>query len=166
MRFTPRPFTALFALTLGATVAHAAGTVQVAYVQFDKFADAGHASYDVSANLKSLTRVFESVAARHLADGQKLSVEVLDVDLAGEARPSRRGAYEIRVLHGTVDWPRIHLRFTLETPGQPARTGERQLQDMAYLQRLTSGVGRDGLPYEYRLLDDWFAAEFGRAGNQ
>ena len=165
MHSTTRSITCLAGLVMAVAVAgaQAAGTVQVAYVQPDKFADVGHTRWDVEENLQRLTRHFETLAEHHLSDGQKLSVEVLDVDLAGEVHRSRRWGQEIRVLTGSVDWPRIKLRYTLESDGKPARSGERQLQDMAYLQRLGSTVGKDGLVYEYRLLDDWFNAEFGPA---
>jgi hypothetical protein len=163
MRFTTRCLSTLLVLGLGAGGAKAVGTVQVSYLHPDQFADIGQTRYDIDANLRSLTRVFESLAARYLADGQRLSVEVLDVDLAGEPRPARHGAYEVRVLRGTVDWPRIRLRYTLETAGQPSRSGERQLQDMAYLDRLGSSAGTENLVYEYRLLRDWFSTEFGHA---
>jgi len=162
MRPTTRSIAGLLGVVLVAG-AHAAGAVQVSYVNRDKFADAGNSRHDVEDNLKQLTRHFEALAKRHLADGQKLSVEVLDVDLAGEMRPSRRATQDIRVLKGTTDWPRIKLRYTLESPGQPARSGERLVQDMAYLQRLGSNVGIGALNYEYRMLDEWFGAEFGHA---
>lgn len=168
MHSTTRLLDVLIVLVLGvgAAGAHAAGTVQVSYIEADRFTDVGHTRSDVDDNLRRLTRHFEALAARHLADGQKLSVEVLEVDLAGELRPAHRSGQDIRVLKGTVDWPRIKLRYTLEGAGQLARSGERTLQDMAYLQHLVSSVGKDGLPYEYRLLEDWFNAEFGRTGTR
>ena len=73
------------------------------------------------------------------------------------------------MLKGNVDWPRIKLRYTLESAGQPARSGERQLQDMAYLQRIGSYGsygGNGGLNYEYRLLVEWFNTEFGPAASK
>ena len=166
MRFAPRSIACFLGLALGATAAHCAGTVQVAYVQPDRYADVGRMRYEVERNLNELTSQFEALGRRRLADDQTLRIEVLDVDLAGELRPSRRSAEDIRVVRGTVDWPRIRLRYTLESAGQPVRSGERVLQDMAYLQRLGSAGVHGALPYEYRMLEQWFGAEFGPAASK
>ena len=169
MRSTTRLFAQLLAGSVAAVGALAAGTVQVSYVQPERFADIGRARSDRDETLNQLTRHFETLGARWLSDGQTLKVDVLDVDLAGELRPFRHTGQDIRVLKGSVDWPRIKLRYTLESTGQPARSGERQLQDMAYLQRIGSyGIygGNGALNYEYRLLNDWFESEFGAAASK
>lgn len=164
MRPTIRSLMGSVGLALAAAGAYAAGTVQVAYVQPEKFADAGDAGSDREDNLKLLTGHFEVLAKRHLGDGQKLSIEVLDVDLAGETRPLvRRAGQDLRVLKGKTDWPRIKLRYTLESPGQAPRKAEQTVSDMAYLQRLAGYYRGEPLGYERRMLDDWFAAEFGAA---
>jgi Protein of unknown function (DUF3016) len=160
-----RSIVGLLGVLLASAAVHAAGAVQVSFVQPEKFADVGRTPRDVDGHLQQLTRHFEVLAARYLLDGQKLNLEVLDVDLAGELRPSRRSAQEIRVLKGGADWPRIHLRYTLEAAGQAPRRGEAQLRDLAYLQRPAGGYGdRVALKYEYRMLDEWFGTEFGPAG--
>ena len=150
-------------LVLAAAAAQAAGSVSVTYVQQNKFADIGWSNRDVEDNLKELTRHFETLAARHLADGQKMNVEVLDIDLAGEMRWSRRAGQDLRVLKGGTDWPRIKLRYTLEAAGQAPRSAEDNLADMAYLQRITGARAGEPLHYEKRMLDEWFAAQFGAA---
>ena len=147
-------------LTLGACASHAAGSVAVSFVEPEKFADARDAWRDSSENLRVLAGHIESAAGRHLADGQKLSVEVLDVDLAGEIRPSRGLQQDVRVLKGRADWPRITLRYTLEAAGQSARRGEHTISDMAYLQRSNSLHYRDALSHERRMLDEWFNTQF------
>lgn len=166
MRFTTRSTLCSLGLALVTGAAQAAGTVQVSYVQPDKFADAGNARSDIDDNLKQLTSHFEALAKRYLDDGQKLSIEVLDVDMAGEMRPLiRRAGQDLRVLKGRADWPRIKLRYTLESAGQVLRKGEQQVSDMAYLQRIGGYYGSsEPLRYEKRMLDDWFAAQFGAAG--
>ena len=164
-----RPTIRCLALCLGlalAAAAHAAGTVQVSYVQPDKFSDAGDSRRDVEANLTRLTRHFETLAGRYLHDGQKLSIEVLDVDLAGEVRPARRFNQDVRVLKGGADWPRITLRYTLESAGQALRRGEQTIADMDYLRHINPYASDEPLRYERRMLDDWFAAQFGAATTQ
>ena len=147
-------------LTLGAFAAQAAGAVAVSFVEPEKFADARDTRRDHTDNLRVLGEYIEAAASRHLVDGQKLSVEVLDVDLAGEVRPSRRLQQDVRVLKGRADWPRITLRYTLEAAGQAVRRGEKTISDMAYLQRSNVLAYRDALSYEKRMLDEWFKSQF------
>ena len=158
-----RPTVLVFALTLCAAAAQAAGTVQVSYVQPDKFADAANSRHEIDNTLRQLTGHFEALGQRYLADGQKLSIEVLDIDLAGEMRPFRRSLQDVRVLKGRADWPHIKLRYTFESSGQAPRSGEQDVSDMAYLQRIGHYGDSDPLRYEKRMLDEWFAAQFGAA---
>ena len=152
-----------FGLQAAGLAAHAAGSVQVAYLQPEQFADAGNRPGELEDTLKQLTRHFEALAQRHLADGQKLSIEVLDIDLAGEVLPWRRGAQDVRVLKGQADWPRISLRYTLESTGQAPRRAEHRVTDLAYLQRSAGYAAKEPLGHEKRMLADWFSAEFGAA---
>ena len=149
-----------FILALSAAAAQAAGTVQVSYVQPEKFADAANSRHEIDNTLRLLTGHFEALARRHLADGQKLSIEVLDIDLAGEVRHSRRFLQDVRVLKGGADWPRIKLRYTLESAGQVSRGDEQVVSDMAYLQRISRYPESEALHFEKRMLDDWFVARF------
>jgi len=146
---------------LAAAAAQAAGTAQVSFVQSDKFADAGNARHDIDGNLRELARHIDALAKRYLGDGQKLTVEVLDVDLAGEVRTSRRFMQDVRVLRGGADWPRIKLRYTLELAGQAPRSGEQSIADMAYQQHIGGGYASDEpLRHEKRMLREWFATQF------
>ena len=158
MRFDTPSVLASLGLLLSASTVLAAGTVQVSYVQPDRFADVGRAERE--DNLKALSKHFEALASR-LADGQKLNIEVLDVDLAGEVRRSRRAGQDVRVLRGGADWPRIALRYTLESAGQAVRHGENKLTDLAYAQRAADSRSGEALHAEKRMLDAWFATEFG-----
>lgn len=148
-------FAALAACSVGA---QAAGTVQVSFVEPDKFADAGR-SFDRPANLKTIEAHLQSLGQRYLADGQTLNIEVLDVDLAGELRPSRHSAGEIRVAR-SADWPRMNLRYALEGGGLPAQRGEDRISDLNYQQHLSSYSSRDPLKYEKRMLEAWFKTRF------
>ena len=161
MPSTPRSIVVSLGLVVAAAATQAAGTVTVSYVQPEKFSDAGNSRRDAETNLKDMTGHFEALAAKHLADGQKLSIEILDVDLAGEVRPMRRSGQDLRVLKGKADWPHIKLRYTLEAAGQAARSAEVNVADMGYLQRIPKGQTGDALYYEKRMLDEWFATQFG-----
>lgn len=140
--------------------AQAAGTVQVSFVQPEKFADVRDASLRSEDHLANLKRHLEEIGARYTPDGQTLKVEVLDVDLAGEARLGAR-LHDLRVLRGRADWPRMELRYTLEAPGAAPRSGRASVADMAYLQRTPTRFTSEPLPYERRMLEDWFRTEFG-----
>jgi Protein of unknown function (DUF3016) len=156
------------ALTVGFTLAtllvagaaHAAGSVQVSFVKPENFADIRDRTYSGEQNLKALEAVITSAAQPYVADGQTLKIEVLDVDLAGEVRPGAR-AYDIRVLRGRADWPRITLRWSID--GASPRSGEAVVQDMAYLQHIPPAMSGGALVYERRMLDEWFRQQFGKA---
>jgi Protein of unknown function (DUF3016) len=148
----------LAAALLAAGAAHAAGTVQVSFVSPEKFADMRDRSYRVDDNVKALEKVLIEVATPHVADGQTLKIEVLDVDLAGEPRPGAR-AWDVRVLRGRADWPRITLRWSLEGAGAQ-RSGQAVVQDMSYLQRVRPPLSDTHLVYERRMLDEWFREQF------
>ena len=145
---------------LGACSA-AAGTVSVNFVNPANYVDAGDSSWDEEANLKLLAGHLQTLAQRYLPADQTLKVDVLDVDLAGSVNYTRAGAFAVRRMRGRTDWPRITLRYTLESGGRPLRTGEEAVTDMTY----TQGIGRyraasEALFYERHMLEGWFRARF------
>lgn len=147
-------------LLLAAVAAQAAGTVKVAFVEADKFTDIGRGAGDREATLKALEQHLQRLGQRHLADGQTLTLEITDVDLAGSLKPWRRSAEEVRVVKGTADWPRITLRYVLEAPGQAVKRGEAQVADMTYTGHIGSHGSGDALRYEKQMLDAWFKSTF------
>jgi Protein of unknown function (DUF3016) len=149
------------AALLATGAAHAAGAVQVSFVKPENFADIRDRAYSREQNLKALEQIFTSVAQPYVADGQTLKIEVLDVDLAGEVRPGAR-AWDVRVLRGRADWPRITFRWSVEGAGAAPRSGEAVVQDMAYLQRLQPPLSDTSLIYERRMLDEWFRQQFAK----
>jgi hypothetical protein len=148
-------------LVVMARPAHAAGSAEVRFVQPERFADIGRYANDRERALAALTAHVQQLAQR-LPDGQRLRLEVTDVDLAGEQTIGR--AYDVRVLRGTADWPRIEMRWSLEQGGQTLKSGEERLTDLGYpLMRGATTSEREELPYEKRLLTKWFDAQFGAA---
>jgi hypothetical protein len=138
--------------------AFAAGIVEVNFVKADEFTDIGRGAVERERHLAILSDHLKSLGQR-LPNGQALTVDVLDVDLAGEVWPTRR-MNEVRILKGSVDWPRMSLRWTLQADGRTLRTGADQLKDMAYLLR-GAGLGtQQALAYDLRMLDAWFAKTF------
>ncbi|HET9821154.1 MAG TPA: DUF3016 domain-containing protein [Burkholderiaceae bacterium] len=141
--------------------AQAAGKVEISFVAPEKYSDIHDAARRLDDNLKALRHHLEQAAAPYVADGQTLKIDVLDVDLAGRVEPATRPD-DVRVLRGEADWPRIHLRYTLDAGGSTLRRGDAWLSDMAYLQRLPPPDRGMGLAYERRMIDEWLRSEFKR----
>ena len=139
-----------------------AGTVEVAYINPESYSDAGASATDERANVEALGLHLRRLGERLLPPGHVLRIEVLDVDLAGVVRPTHRGT--VRTLRGMADFPAVHLRHTLQAPGQPARSGEDRISDMNYTRNAaTHRVSSEHLYYEKRMLDAWFRQRFALA---
>lgn len=143
---------ALQALT--AQQAHAAGKVELTWVEPENFADSGNTAADRTATLQALGEHINRLAGT-LPGGQTLKIEVTDLNLAGEMQFSP--VRDVRVLRNRADWPTMNLRYALVADGRVLKSGETRLSDMNYgfTQR------RDAYGYEKRMIDTWFRAEFG-----
>lgn len=150
----------LLAVLTGAAAGAAAapGSVDVSFVGATRYADAGATPWEIEANVQALAQHLQQLGDRELPAGRTLTVEILDVDLAGTLRHSARAGREIRIVKGGADWPSIRLRYTQGVPGRPVQVGQERLTDMNY-SRGFAGVGRaEPLHFEKRLLDTWFRA--------
>lgn len=138
---------------LAAGSAQAVGRAEVRYVQPERFSDAGFGAVERERTLKVLSHHFDRLAQR-LPDGQVLTVDVTDVDLAGEV--DTLAVHRVRVMGQLPDAPRMSLKFELRQGSQVLAQGEEQLIDMAY--QLGSMRGRRDQPlvYEARMLERWF----------
>jgi len=153
-----RPMHALKSILVAAGLAvvvpaYAAGTVEVTFTSPEKYTDAGPTAGEVTSTTRALQAHFEDLAKR-LPDGQVLTIDVQDVDLAGEMRPSRQGR-DLRVLNGNADWPRMTLSYTLTAGGKVVSSGIERLSDMDYMRRSRPLDSRE-LSYERRMIDSWF----------
>jgi hypothetical protein len=142
---------ALAVLALAASTASAA--VTVTYANPDNMTDVPRSKVDRDSMEAALLEHFKQLAAR-LPAGQTLKVEILDIDLAGDVFP-RVAIHDVRVMKGGADWPRIHLRYSIEQDGKVLISGERQLADMNYLMG-TNRYRGESFPHEKQMLDDWF----------
>lgn len=139
----------------------AAATVEVRLVEPESYADIGWRLADRAQNLERLRLHFEGLSAS-LPAGQRLRIDVLDVDLAGEELPGPE-LNTVRVLRGRADWPRMRLRWALTDAGGATRQAEEWLTDPAYLDRmLPARTASEALPYDLRMVDEWFRARFVR----
>jgi len=155
-----RSIAAATLMCLAAAAAGAAGTVNVTFVEPDKFFDAANTKAEVPYNLGVLEQHLKQLGQRYLPDGQVLDISVLDVDLAGYMLPARRVAQEFRVAKGTTDWPRIKVRYSLGVNGAPVKSGEETVEDLDYIRNVTTYSSSDPLYREKVLLDGWFRARF------
>lgn len=137
-------------------------TAEVHFSHPENFTDArfGH-DYDGEAVLRELQQYIEQLGTRHLQPGQRLVVEVRDIDLAGRFEPWRADASEVRVMR-EITWPRIELHYTLEKDGRTLVSRDAVLRDQAYLQRVNRYSTSDQLRYEKAMLADWFRRSIGK----
>lgn len=142
-------------------VAQAAGTVEVNFVEPARYSDAGRGELEIERTMQNLGQFIRHLG-RRLPDGQKLRIDVLDVDLAGEVRPLFRGRDDVRLMRGGADWPRMTLRYTLTgADGRTLQSGQETISDMNYQHSsLRARVASDPLAYDHRLLERWFDERF------
>ena len=146
--------TSLFVLSAGG----ASAAVTVAFSHPEKYSDLPFSPTDREQVLKELSEHFAALG-KDLPPGQDLRVEVTDLDMAGRIHPNVRG-HDLRVLRGGADWPHMALRYSLESNGRVIASGEENLSDMMYLDRLSRYSDGDTLRYEKRMIDDWFKNKF------
>jgi hypothetical protein len=108
---------------------------------------------DIETHLVQLGRLY-------LSPDESLTIQILDIDLAGEIESQREGLYARRVLRPAT-WPRINLRYVLSKQGKVLREAQEVVTDPGYL-GFGSAVPPGGLFHEKRMLDDWFRRRFAR----
>jgi len=98
--------------------------------------------------------------ARAVPAGDKVDVQILDVQRAGQYEWSYGAARDLRVLRDIYP-PRIQLRFRrVDASGNVVAEGDRKLADLAYLMSPPPLPASDTLRYEKRLIDQWVRREF------
>jgi len=131
------------------------GAITVEFVEPEKYTDVARVRVadreatllDLGAHLLKLGKV--------LPANQNLTIEILDIDLAGEERLLGSGAQDVRLQRGGADFPSIRLRYTLEREGRK-ESREVRLADMNYQRRVQPISPLETLPHEKRMLTDWF----------
>jgi len=116
-------------------------------------------SVDADNAKRDITQILESLDARYLAPGDRLAIDVIDVDLAGDRIYS--GAREFRVAKGKSDFPRFVLRYRLERDGKVS-AGEDTVDQVNYLQSMSKLGSSESMYHEKVLLESWFKARFAR----
>ena len=153
----PSWFAALAGLALVAGAQ--AATVKVSFIEPEKFIDAGDRPAERDQALAALEAYIVQLGTRMLPADLTLTIEVLDVDLAGRIQWLRNGQ-DKRIIRGGTDWPRITMRYTLSRDGQVQASGTDKLEDLDYTLNLHSARANENLYFEKRLLEEWFATRF------
>jgi len=142
--------------------------VEVTYAEPEKFTDVqdsfGASERPNENYLRLLKEHLQRVGAKRLADGQRLSVTITDIDMAGDFEPWRSPQFQdVRIIKDIYP-PRIDLTFQLtDASGAVIAEGERELRDLSFNMRSTGLPTNDSLRHEKALLDDWLRRELRRA---
>lgn len=133
-----------------------AGDSNVNFVDVEKMTDVPRFAVD-RENMEFQLRDHIKYLSQKLPAGQELKIDFLDIDLAGDVFP-RVAVQNIRVMKGRADWPRLHLRYSVEQGGQVVKSGESKLSDPNYLLH-HSRYDNEIFSYEKQMLEDWFRKE-------
>ena len=150
-----RPALVATAAVLALEAGSAGAAVTVTFPKSEGYMDMPFSASDKDRVLKELQSHFDKLGAK-LPPGQDLTVEVLDIDLAGRIEPQFRFGNDVRILKGRADWPVIQLRYRIESQGKVLRSGDARVDDKSYLDRFNRYSANESLRYEKRMLDDWF----------
>jgi hypothetical protein len=100
--------------------------------------------------------------ARVLPAGERVDVEILDLERAGELEWWGSMNDDIRVMR-PIYAPRMRVQFRrFGSDGALIAEGARTLTDLAYLDGPQPVSSSDPLRYEKRMVDRWVQREFGR----
>lgn len=141
------------ALLITSFAANAATTVT--FVAPEKYADMPFGVYEKERVMAGLKEHFEKLGAK-LPANEDFKVEVLDVDLAGERDYRARAPVDLRILRGGADWPKMEIRYSVESQGKVLTSGTTQISDMNYFQTFNQYSKNEFLRYEKRMIDQWF----------
>lgn len=150
-------------LTANALPAPAEPAVTVAFMHPETYPDidlnGGYGTNSEQATLKEIARFLERLGTRYLPPGQVLSIEVTNIDLAGQYQPWRKLAYDVRVMRDLYP-PRIRLHYRLTQSGQILSDREELVVDVNYLANPSVRFVQAPLRYEKVMLESWFRARF------
>ncbi len=100
--------------------------------------------------------------AKQLPEGQRLKMVVTDLDLAGRLWPGMfygfNGGNDVRIVK-TVDFPRVEFQYELtDEQGAMVISGDENLRDMGFQQRVSRVFRSDPLRYEKAMIERWMRA--------
>jgi len=159
----------VFAFTSGSATAKPVSAkedesrIEVTFTEPEKFSDATDASMETDKGreyiLGEIASFFKSRGARLLPEGQRLTLNFTEVDLAGEYEPWRTGSgRDVRIIKAIYP-PRFDFTFKITNEaGELVREGKAELRDMSFLSRMVINRN-DSLHYEKDLFIEWMRKE-------
>ncbi len=101
-------------------------------------------------------------AARQLAPGEKLEINIADITRAGRYEPWLGPQLDhVRMIRDRYP-PRMTLTYTLyDANGRVLAQNERKLSDLGFLMGSSPLSQADPLRYEKRMIDDWVRRDLG-----
>lgn len=102
----------------------------------------------------TLTQSLNKEASKVLTANQKLELQVTDLDLAGDVRPTfGASSQDIRVIKDIYP-PRITFSYTVIEDGKVIMVGDEKLSDLGFMNSI-GRVNDKSTRYESQLLADW-----------
>lgn len=149
----------------------ALGRVVVNFIASDKYTDVSLSGADTErmrqAVYDGLRDYLDKLAKTELPPGDQLTVDVIDIDMAGNYEPWRTPNLTRTRFIRDVYRPKFVLKYRwLDKAGTVKAEREETVSDLNYLQRLETRQFQDNDPlkYEKTLLGRWFRERF--AGEQ
>lgn len=139
-----------------------AGESKLNWGNLDKFADIQEGREHREVFRENLKKEFSEVfnhLAKKLPEGYTLTVQINDIDLAGDIRPST-SIWQVRIMT-SIYWPSMNFEYELRNEkNEIVASGKEQLRDMDYLNRPRIPSGRTHFEFEEKMLQDWFRHQF------
>lgn len=151
-------FAVVMLATLGSAIAAEPqpGALTITFIHPETYQDASK-SYGYGSDAQVLDAIrthLQKLAARELPAGYSLSIEILDIDLAGYIDWRHQG--NVRVIRDAT-WPRMTLRYVLMHDGETIASQQERINNMNFNWGVNLYGYSDPLRYEKAMLDDWFA---------
>lgn len=141
--------------------------VSVTWINPKKFTDI-KATNEVRTRFRNRTmkklHKYMDELAQDLPEGQMLKFNVTDLDLAGRVWPGHfvgfDSASDVRIVK-QIEIPRMNFSYELvDATGFVVKSGEKNLKDMAFLDRINGIRRSDSLRHEKTMIKRWFKKEF------
>ena len=136
----------------------AQAAVTVNFVKPESYIDVPFDHAERQQTIDELNRHFEKLG-RKLPAGQDLTIDVLDIDLAGTVEFNRRAGRDFRILRGGADWPMIEVKYSLSAADKVLKSGAARVRNLNYTGQFSRYSLTESLGYEKRMLDEWFKNE-------
>ncbi|WP_416306486.1 DUF3016 domain-containing protein [Neptunicella sp. SCSIO 80796] len=154
-------------LLLNALPGYAQGELEVNWENPDKYRDVKPTSQTRSSFRRQTFEDIEKFLTKQLKDvpdGYKLTMNVTNLDLAGEVWPGMmvglNSSSDVRLVKN-LDIPRMDFSYKLtDSAGVVVKEGTEELKDMAFMDRGGRIHDSERLHYEKDMLDRWFEDTF------